>query len=136
MRSLPSEHVKGLKGIVFKPARELGIFGIPIHQGCKGGFYPEFYTIVIFDLVDRKTAEHVLYHEIGHYYYHCKMDSYTKKEWTAIYNANRKPVSSYGSKNWVEDFSEAYAYFICQPDKLMANNWRKYIFLKSRVFNT
>ncbi len=134
VNALPRAHLRGLQTILYKPAHELRQLHIPIEQSCKGAFFPEFQSIIIFNLVDKSLAPHIIYHEIGHYVFHRVINSYVKKEWTTRIYSSSPPVSVYGGRNPVEDFAEAYAFYAQDP-QLIAKNPVKQRFMRNKIFS-
>lgn len=133
VKRLPKAHVLGLRTILYKPAAEFARLQIPIDLGCKGAFYPEFHAVVIFDLVNKSLAPHILYHEVGHYVFHRVLDSYVKKAWVMEICGQSQPTSDYGKRNPVEDFAESYAVYAQDPRRLTRIP-AKHRFMRSKVF--
>lgn len=133
VRALPRAHFHGLRTILYKPTNEFLKLQIPVHPGCKGAFYPEFCSIIIHDLVNKSLAPHIIYHEVGHYVFHSIIGSFLKKEWVSSIYSACPPVSAYGKKNAIEDFSEAYAFYISKPEFLLRFP-AKFRFMREKVF--
>ena len=133
VKRVPPKHLSGLQSILYKPQHELRSLHIDVDPGCKGAFYPEFRSIIIFDLVSRKLGPHILLHEIGHYVFHRYLDSFAKKEWVTKIWPKEQKITEYGKTSGVEDFAETYAIYLLDPSKL-ARCPRKAHFLKTKVF--
>jgi hypothetical protein len=133
VNALPRAHLRGLQTILYKPVHEFRQLNIPIDQGCKGAFFPEFQSIIIFNLVDKSLAPHIIYHEIGHYVFHRVIDSYIRKEWTTRVHPFSPPTSVYGGRNAVEDFAETYAVYARDP-RLVAKNIARQGFMRNKIF--
>ncbi len=133
VKKLPKAHLKGLQSILFKPAAEFQALQLEVSPGCKGAFYPEYRSIVIFDLIDQSMANHIILHEIGHYVYHRYLDSYIKKYWATEIWPKSKKVTAYGETNPVEGFAETYAIYAADSSKL-ASFAKKYNFMRAKVF--
>ena len=133
VNKLPKLHLVGLQTILYKPPYEFSRLQIPVASGCKGAFYPEFSSIIIYDLTNRFLAPHILYHEIGHYVFHRILDSYAKKKWSVEIYASCSATTAYGNKNAVEDFAEAYALYAVNPS-LLAKSPPKYRYMRDQVF--
>ena len=136
IKKLPKAHIAGLQSIIFKPFSELRGLNIEldISENCKGAFYPEFRSIIIFDLVNRQMAKHIILHEIGHYVFHRYLNSYAKKGWTTQIWKRDNATTCYGKTNAVEDFSETYAYF-AQGKHAGHIHHAKIRFMRENVFN-
>ena len=133
VEGLPDAHLKGLQCILFKPMWELRQLGVDVSSGCRGAFYPEYRSIIIHDLEDRKMAKHIILHEIGHYVFHAIIGSYLKKEWVTEIFPRSRFVTQYASRNSGEDFAESYAVYASDP-KVLSRISRKYYFMKNKVF--
>jgi hypothetical protein len=133
VRELPKSHLQGLQTILYKPMAEFLRLQISIGASCKGAFYPEYRAIIIFDLVDKSSAAHILYHEIGHYVFHRVIGTYLKKAWVHQIFGKCPASSEYGRRNAIEDFAETYALYAQNPATL-AHLPAKSQFMRKNVF--
>ncbi len=96
-------------------------------NGVKGATYFDYETIYIeADL----TYEYCTVHEIGHY-----IDDYfdmisNESEFSAIFKAEAKYLTEYGTTSVEEFFAEVYCYYVLDPDTLEANCPQAYSFME------
>lgn len=133
IKQLPSAHIKGLRSILFRTARELQTLNIPVNTQCKGAYYPEYRSIMIHDIKNRDEGIHIVLHEIGHYVFHTFIDSYKRKEWTCSVYPKSRFITQYASTSSEEDFAECYAEFAKDRESLKKIP-AKYAFMLKYVF--
>ncbi|VUD61807.1 hypothetical protein TDB9533_02898 [Thalassocella blandensis] len=133
VRCLPREHTQNIQSIWYKPASEFVAIGVPVEAGIKGAYFPEYRTIVVYDLVSKSLAKHIIAHEIGHYVYQTVLTSYKRKEWAQQIGGKPPFVSEYARTNVAEDFSECYATYTLNSNDIKLSS-KKANFLRVNVF--
>lgn len=117
--SLPADHIKRLKVVKYDPDKNISFLLRHQRTGPQLGEYlGSFDSIVIYTFRDRKECLHVLFHEIGHHVYFRYISSQKKKQWVTQIYRSEPGVTSLGTRNACEDFAEAYALYVTQPDAL------------------
>jgi hypothetical protein len=117
--TLPTEHFDKIKVIKYDPKRQVSFLIRHQRVGRQLGEYlGSFNSIVVYDFKSREECFHVLMHEIGHHVYFRVLSSQQKKFWvTELYRAE-PGVTELGKKNACEDFAEAYALFLNNPESI------------------
>ncbi len=132
VKSLPAAHTRGIQVLWYKPAPEFQAMHLPISPGMKGAYFPEYRSIIIYDLENKQLAKHIIAHEVGHYVYHRVLTSYQRKEWATQIGGKPPFVTDYAKTNLAEDFSECYAAFAVSHSTNISP--RKRNFLAAQVF--
>ncbi len=134
---LPPHHLEGLKKIAYSErALVRGLrrwVRLPGRSRQRGRYDQEEQAINLHHCNDRQELFHTLFHELGHFVYFRVLSSYEKKHWVTELHRSEPPVSAYGRRNAAEDFAEAYALYVRDPQRL-AERPRKYAFLSTVVF--
>ena len=132
LKKAPKRHLESLKAIAFINSSEKAVYDVP-SAGEKGAYFPDYRSILFFDIESPDACEHVLFHELGHFVFHQKITSYQRKEWTNKLFIKRQFVSAYAATDPAEDFAESYAYYILDVQKMKAIP-DKYHFMRFQVF--
>ena len=138
--ALPGFHLEGLQEIAFEPwglpgaaAESLSPGGL--RQRLRGEFVQKQRRIIIYATDNRKQALHVLLHEIGHYVFFLTLNSRVKKRWVTQIYPQSACVTDYGTRNACEDFSESYALYQTDPQRLLHQVPLKHGFFRDWVFS-
>ena len=132
IKQAPKRHLESLKAIAFISASERLLYDVP-SSGEKGAYFPDYRSILFFDVDSIEACKHVLFHELGHFVFHQKITSYQRKQWASTLFTKRQFVSAYAATDPAEDFAESYAYYILDTQKIKAIP-EKYHFLRFQVF--
>jgi hypothetical protein len=117
--SLPIDHIKRLKVIKYDPNKNISFLIRHQRVGPQLGEYLGGYdSIVIYHFSSVSECYHVLMHEIGHHVYFRTISSTLKKQWVTQVYRSEPAVTKMGERNACEDFAEAYALYVCQPERL------------------
>lgn len=136
---LPAHLLEGLKSIHYEPIPLLpGItrwIRMPGRKNLLGRYDPKSCTIHLHAADSRSSLFYALFHELGHFVYFRVISPAEKKRWvTRVYQAEA-PVSQYGGRNAAEDFAEAFALVLSDPE-LLGGRPLKARFLRETVFRS
>lgn len=134
---IPAAHIVGLTEIEYDPLRinqKFDYFDYRVPNLNALGEYrnkPDRIWIYKFDSLSQ--CRHLLFHEIGHFFYFTHLDSKLRKSWATSISKQGGFISSCASRNAAEDFAECYAYYLNDPGKL-ATFKHKRLFFSQRIF--
>lgn len=137
LQHLPPHQLEGLKKIaydekVFIPGlrRWIRLQGRSRHRGS---YDHNEQTITLHKCSHREQLFHTLFHELGHFVYFRIISSFEKKQWVKEIYRQEPAVTPYGRRNAAEDFAEAYALYVRDPQRL--SEFRlKCAYMRSIVF--
>lgn len=116
LKQLPVSHLKGLRYVVFDPTRFFQrsyVSPVIPNRSIKGQYYPEMLdAIILYEIKDKESFQHILLHEIGHYVFQRILSSVQKKDWVTRLYSQSVFVSEYAKTNAQEDFAETYAFYM------------------------
>ncbi|WP_144394456.1 hypothetical protein [Pleionea sediminis] len=128
---LPVKHIEKIQVIKYDPNKNISFLLRHQRVGPQLGEYLLGYnSIVIYRFTSRSECFHVLFHEIGHHVYFKSISSFKKKEWVTQVYRSENGVSELGQRNACEDFAEAYAFYLTNPEHLKSFP-RKYAFIRT-----
>ena len=140
---LPYNHLTGLREIAYDPnrlvQRAIGYYNTPDMSysvpdfNSYGDYFHDEQWINVYKFKSKSEFFHLLYHEIGHFVYHCVISNAHRRYWVIDLYPRSTYISPYASKNASEDFAESYATYLTKPEQIKRLS-RKYHFLKEIVF--
>lgn len=136
---LPAFHLEGLQEIAFEPwgmpgAASESLLPAGLRQRVRGEFVQQQRRIVLYALDSPAAALHVLLHEIGHHVFFLALNSRVKKRWVTQIYPHSPCATDYGARNACEDFSESYALYQTDPQRLVRLVPEKHAFMRDWVF--
>lgn len=136
--NIPNRHLEGLVEILYDPEREFqkNIFGwIPKRKRLIVAEYAgDLRTIIIYPFADKAVFFHALLHELGHFVYQQRIDSFIRKHWVTHVFRKDRAVTSYAALNAAEGFAESYAIYVNDPVYLQNSFEQEYQFMQKTVF--
>jgi hypothetical protein len=143
LRGLPEFHLEGLQEIEYDPERmgqkATGYFLPPRvytplpNFRCAAEYLPDDAKIAVYEFDSEQSLYDLLFHEIGHHVCRCVISGAVRKRWVNQIHPSEPAVSPAGSRNALEDFAEAYALFVRNPERLRERP-KKHAFFREEVF--
>jgi hypothetical protein len=137
LQLLPPHQLEGLKKITYEEKVTVqglrGWIRLPGKSAHKGRYNHQDHTITIHLCASRALLFHALFHELGHFVYFRIISSFEKKQWVQGVYRNEPAVTRYGQRNAAEDFAEAFALYVVNPNKLSVAG-AKHGFMRNVVF--
>jgi hypothetical protein len=137
LQLLPPHQLEGLNKIAYEEhALVPGLtrwVRLPGRSRHRGRYDHSEQSITLHRCSGTEQLYHTLFHELGHFVYFRIISSVEKKQWVTQVYKKERPVTPYGRRNAAEDFAEAYALYVYDPQRLAERNL-KYGFMRETVF--